>query len=202
MLRGVEGISFVQFDDRDVVRHSLVQKIVKAYERYNEVIGANRQLSLKLADRRPRRRRGAEVSPKQRPEAAPMSSPERTSFSLRSLTSHAVRPKNCRQLRTSSHGHVPVDCLLHAEMPKSAASTGDSRQELPHRRAVVSDGSAETTRVWATSPSRSPAPVPGRAHGHSLADELRILMLHGALHLLGLIMKPTPAKWRGPRALA
>jgi phosphate starvation-inducible PhoH-like protein len=33
-----------------VVRHSLVQKIVKAYERYNELIGANRQLSLKLTD--------------------------------------------------------------------------------------------------------------------------------------------------------
>ena len=50
VLRGVEGISFVQFDDRDVVRHSLVQKIVKAYERYNEVIGVNRQLSLRLGD--------------------------------------------------------------------------------------------------------------------------------------------------------
>ena len=36
VLRNVEGISFVQFDDRDVVRHNLVQKIVKAYERYNE----------------------------------------------------------------------------------------------------------------------------------------------------------------------
>jgi phosphate starvation-inducible PhoH-like protein len=33
-----------------VVRHSLVQKIVKAYERYNEVIGVNRQLSLRLAE--------------------------------------------------------------------------------------------------------------------------------------------------------
>jgi phosphate starvation-inducible PhoH-like protein len=53
VLRGVEGISFVQFDDRDVVRHNLVQKIVKAYERYNEIIGANRQLSLKLADPAP-----------------------------------------------------------------------------------------------------------------------------------------------------
>jgi phosphate starvation-inducible PhoH-like protein len=50
ILRGVEGIQFVQFDDRDVVRHSLVQKIVKAYERYNEAIGANRQLSLKLSE--------------------------------------------------------------------------------------------------------------------------------------------------------
>lgn len=50
VLRGVEGIRFVQFDDKDVVRHNLVQKIVKAYERYNEVNGLNRQMSLKLAD--------------------------------------------------------------------------------------------------------------------------------------------------------
>jgi phosphate starvation-inducible PhoH-like protein len=50
VLRGVEGISFIHFDERDVVRHSLVQRIVKAYERYNEMTGAARQLSLKLAD--------------------------------------------------------------------------------------------------------------------------------------------------------
>jgi phosphate starvation-inducible PhoH-like protein len=30
----IEGIEFVQFDDRDVVRHKLVQQIVKAYEAY------------------------------------------------------------------------------------------------------------------------------------------------------------------------
>ncbi len=50
VLRGVEGISFVQFDERDVVRHSLVQRIVKAYERYNEMNGSARQLSLKLSE--------------------------------------------------------------------------------------------------------------------------------------------------------
>jgi len=50
VLRGVEGISFVQFDDRDVVRHNLVQRIVKAYERYNEAVGAGRQLSFKLTE--------------------------------------------------------------------------------------------------------------------------------------------------------
>jgi phosphate starvation-inducible PhoH-like protein len=49
VLKGVEGISFVQFDDKDVVRHTLVQRIVKAYERYNEAIGAGRQLTLPLA---------------------------------------------------------------------------------------------------------------------------------------------------------
>ena len=53
VLRGVEGISFVQFDEKDVVRHLLVQRIVKAYERYNEVCGAGRQLSLKLAEPEP-----------------------------------------------------------------------------------------------------------------------------------------------------
>jgi phosphate starvation-inducible protein PhoH and related proteins len=49
VLRGVEGISFIQFDERDVVRHSLVQRIVKAYERYNETV-AGRQLSFKLSE--------------------------------------------------------------------------------------------------------------------------------------------------------
>jgi phosphate starvation-inducible PhoH-like protein len=45
VLRGTEGISFVAFDERDVVRHSLVQKIVRAYERYQD-----RQLTLRLGD--------------------------------------------------------------------------------------------------------------------------------------------------------
>ena len=49
ILRGVEGITFVHFDERDVVRHSLVQRIVRAYEKYNEGI-AGRQLSLKLVE--------------------------------------------------------------------------------------------------------------------------------------------------------
>ncbi len=34
VLAGIEGISFIQFDDRDVVRHRLVQQIVKAYEAF------------------------------------------------------------------------------------------------------------------------------------------------------------------------
>lgn len=62
VLRGVEGVQFVFFDDRDVVRHALVQRIVKAYERYNEKIGANRQMALKLAD-------PAEGAPQEAPEA-------------------------------------------------------------------------------------------------------------------------------------
>ncbi len=53
VLRGVEGIRFIYFDERDVVRHSLVQRIVKAYERYQETTGAGAQLQLKLGDTPP-----------------------------------------------------------------------------------------------------------------------------------------------------
>ncbi len=34
VLSGVKGISFVYFDERDVVRHNLVQSVIKAYEAY------------------------------------------------------------------------------------------------------------------------------------------------------------------------
>jgi phosphate starvation-inducible PhoH-like protein len=36
---GIEGIAFIRFDEKDVVRHQLVQQIVKAYEAY----GGSRQ---------------------------------------------------------------------------------------------------------------------------------------------------------------
>jgi phosphate starvation-inducible PhoH-like protein len=52
VLKGVDGISFVQFDEKDVVRHPLVQRIVKAYERYNEA-AAGKQLTLKLSEPEP-----------------------------------------------------------------------------------------------------------------------------------------------------
>ena len=61
ILKGVEGISFVHFDERDVVRHSLVQRIVRAYEKYNE--GMAKQLPLKLADPLPINGTAAEAGP-------------------------------------------------------------------------------------------------------------------------------------------
>jgi phosphate starvation-inducible PhoH-like protein len=36
ILRDIQGISFVYFSERDVVRHPLVQEIVKAYSRYEQ----------------------------------------------------------------------------------------------------------------------------------------------------------------------
>jgi phosphate starvation-inducible PhoH-like protein len=37
----IEGISFIYFDDRDVVRHRLVQQIVKAYEKFTNGTGVS-----------------------------------------------------------------------------------------------------------------------------------------------------------------
>lgn len=36
ILHDVKGISFTFFDSKDVVRHSLVQRIVEAYERHSQ----------------------------------------------------------------------------------------------------------------------------------------------------------------------
>jgi phosphate starvation-inducible PhoH-like protein len=42
VVRDIEGIEFIYFDDRDVVRHKLVQQIVKAYESFTGGTGARR----------------------------------------------------------------------------------------------------------------------------------------------------------------
>ena len=49
VLRGIDDIRFVTFDEKDVVRHNLVQKIIKAYERYQET-APGRQLSLRWGE--------------------------------------------------------------------------------------------------------------------------------------------------------
>jgi len=36
VLRGIDDISIVKFSEKDVVRHKLVQEIIKAYEKFNE----------------------------------------------------------------------------------------------------------------------------------------------------------------------
>ena len=42
VLRNVDDIAIVKFSDKDVVRHKLVQDIIKAYDRYYEE-GKSRQ---------------------------------------------------------------------------------------------------------------------------------------------------------------
>src|ERR1700758_3863582 len=64
ILRNVEGIAFAYFDEGDVVRHHLVQRIIRAYDDFK---GRNEQLSLSLE---PRANLGAQqrgLAPVERP---------------------------------------------------------------------------------------------------------------------------------------
>jgi phosphate starvation-inducible PhoH-like protein len=47
VISGVEGVSFIHFNERDVVRHPLVQRIVRAYESYSTQ-STSRQQSLQF----------------------------------------------------------------------------------------------------------------------------------------------------------
>lgn len=49
VLKDIKGISCVQFDKTDIVRHHLVQRIVDAYEKYNE---ANKESSSTFNDKK------------------------------------------------------------------------------------------------------------------------------------------------------
>jgi phosphate starvation-inducible PhoH-like protein len=43
VISGVEGISFIHFNEKDVVRHPLVQRIVRAYEAYTAQSNSGQQ---------------------------------------------------------------------------------------------------------------------------------------------------------------
>ncbi len=93
VLRGVDGISFVNFDERDAVRHNLVQRIVRAYEKYNEMVGAGRQLTLRLAENTPEATAEAAASPDAQPSKGGAASIESVpSAAGSSMTSPATQP--------------------------------------------------------------------------------------------------------------
>ncbi|MCB1057018.1 MAG: PhoH family protein, partial [Acidobacteria bacterium] len=57
VLQGVDGIAFLHFDQRDVVRHPLVQKVVRAYESFE----ARKQAQAAARPRRPETSEGSEA---------------------------------------------------------------------------------------------------------------------------------------------
>jgi phosphate starvation-inducible PhoH-like protein len=52
VLEGVKGTETVYFTERDVVRHELVQKIIRAYSKYEEDGRAGRRERTGLPERR------------------------------------------------------------------------------------------------------------------------------------------------------
>jgi len=63
VIADVPGVRFIQFDESDVLRHPLVQGIVKAYEAYRESEGGNGSEPVDHAAARRRRRAAASEPP-------------------------------------------------------------------------------------------------------------------------------------------
>jgi phosphate starvation-inducible PhoH-like protein len=59
VLKSVEGIQFIELTNKDIVRHPLVQKIVKAYEDYENK--QKKKAERRTNDNRNRRRSGSEI---------------------------------------------------------------------------------------------------------------------------------------------
>jgi phosphate starvation-inducible protein PhoH and related proteins len=72
ILKGVDGLAFVHFDESDVVRHHLVQRIIRAYDEHKTRIAEQQMLLLsegKALDNRALESRTGEatVKPNEKP---------------------------------------------------------------------------------------------------------------------------------------
>ena len=70
VLKNVEGLAFVQFDETDVVRHHLVQRIVRAYDEHKTRIAEQQQMFLLGEPKAERRRMEAATADQPGPKEA------------------------------------------------------------------------------------------------------------------------------------
>jgi len=70
VLRGVKGISFCYFDEGDVVRHHLVQRIIRAYDEHGKASGGQMSLALP-AENNDAGLQGPELGQDQKPSSSP-----------------------------------------------------------------------------------------------------------------------------------
>ena len=70
ILKRVEGLTFVNFDESDVVRHHLVQRIIRAYDEHKTKL-AEQQLSLLEPRSANGKTNGSEIAPLANSIAAP-----------------------------------------------------------------------------------------------------------------------------------
>jgi probable rRNA maturation factor len=99
---------------------------------------------------------------------------------------------------------------LHSVAPQGRSALPDGRpsEEQPRRLPALQanslrHGTSEADQLGEIAISIDRAAAQAKEYGHSLADELRILMLHGALHLVGFDhekdsgeMRRAEARWR------
>jgi rRNA maturation RNase YbeY len=162
----VPGIATVYFDDRDVVRHALVQRIVKAYESYS----SERRRSA------PARLRVLVTDDRGRPERAPglarwlaAHAPARARGTM---TIALVPDATMRRLNRTFRGqNYATDVLSFGPLGPDP--------HAPRRRPQATVDLGEVAIATGVAARQA------REAGHPVGTELRILALHGLLHLLG-----------------
>ena len=181
----IEGIEFIWFDEKDVVRHQLVQQIVKAYEsvRWIPTVSACRRRAsgalasaAKAAAKARRSRSRTAAAARSATAVWPDGSPR--SFLLRGAVAVAlVTDRHIQKLNDQYRGKaIPTDVLSFA-----MDATGDHRGSSRNPRTANREPRLLGDIVIATGTAKRQA----REFRHSYGTELRVLALHGLLHLLG-----------------
>ena len=159
----IEGIAFVHFDDKDVVRHS-ARPADRQGVRSLRWIPTVAACAVAVTDGRGRPVR----APGPRPRGSRRSRRRGARGDARRSRSSPT-PRSVRLNRRFRRKDKPTDVLSfpgRAARPPGSAPTGPrqpGRYRDRHRRGAA----------------------PGREAGHSYAAELKVLALHGLLHLLG-----------------
>jgi phosphate starvation-inducible PhoH-like protein len=71
VLKHVEGLTFVYFDEHDVVRHHLVQRIIRAYDEHKERVAQEQMSLLESKGSASGKANGGEVAPPEKPPVSP-----------------------------------------------------------------------------------------------------------------------------------
>ena len=161
LLEGVKGIGVARFSAEDVVRHPLVERIVRAYD------ADAAKARTRRFDRRRDRGRGLDRGPAGRRGPGRCAAAEAT-------------------LASRGRGRRGRDPAAHRRRDRARAQRAASAARTSRPMCCPSPRRRIPSASWATSrwPTAS-APAKPREQGKPLAHHLQHLVAHGVLHLLG-----------------
>jgi rRNA maturation RNase YbeY len=179
VVSGIEAIATVFFDERDVVRHSIVQQIVKAYEAYGaKTKPTHDRVRRRITTSAPTNCGGRVGCFGQRhnPRATCQVGRAARSLARARRAASGARHSRCgaRQRRRDARLALRYRRTRHAtdvlSFPAGPAVAPNPQGDRQLGDIAIALGVARRQAA---------------RHGHSLGMELRILALHGLLHLLG-----------------